>query len=260
MMHTNERYWLLFNGAKVLVVDSKSPFPFPKADDIDALGLCIENSFDLGEYNGRRITGAIIQQTDFPQQYYFSDFRKLYGIVELGDIWFIGNSFQHVKFEYEHAFCGRCGVRNVDKTDEKAKICPDCGLVVYSKISPAVIMAITKGDEILLASSVQFKEKLFSVLAGFVEPGETLEQCVQREVMEEVSVKVKNIKYFGSQPWPFSSSLMIAYTAEYDSGEINIDEKEIVEAGWYRADNLPVIPTSISIARKLIDWFVENHS
>ncbi len=260
MTNIQECYWLLFNGPRVLVIDNVSPFPFPKTDDINNLGLCIKNSVDLGEHRGRSIIGAIIRDEDVPQSLNLIAFRKLYGVVELEDMWFVGNSFQQVKFEQEHAFCGRCGIKNVDKTDEKAKICPECGLVVYSKISPAVIMAVTKGDEILLATSVQFKEKLFSVLAGFVEPGETLEQCVQREVMEEVGIKVKNIKYFSSQPWPFSSSLMIAYTAEYDSGEIDIDEKEIVEAGWFKANNLPAIPSSISIARKLIDWFVDNNS
>lgn len=256
----DDAYCLLFNGAKVLLKLDDSPFPFPSPQEITSAGIVAKNQVYLGEKNGKPMLGATIDQSELQDSYSLTDFRKLYGAVELDDIWLVGKSYQMVQFEQNHAFCGKCGQPNENKTDEKAKICSECGLVVYSKISPAVIMAITKGDEILLASSVNFQEKLFSVLAGFVEPGETLEQCVQREVMEEVGVKVKNIKYFGSQPWPFSSSLMIAYTAEYDSGEINIDEKEIVEAGWYKTDDLPMIPTSISIARQLIDWFVYNNS
>jgi len=99
----------------------------------------------------------------------------------------------------------------------------------------------------------------YSVIAGFVEPGETLEECVRREVKEEIGLEVKNIKYFGSQSWPFPDSLMVAFTAHYAGGRIAIDETEIVDAGWFRADSLPRIPDKASISRRLIDWFVETH-
>ncbi len=252
----NQERWLLFQGNTVLVVNDGSPFPFPQ--DLNEINVSPDNIINLGEYKGYSIIGATITDFDSNDSYQLTDFRKLYGIVNLEDIWFIGNSFQRVKFEQEHKYCGKCGVITNNHKTESAKVCPNCGLMVYSKISPAVIMAVTKGDEILLAHSGQFQEKLFSVLAGFVEPGETLEQCVQREVMEEVGIEVKNINYFGSQPWPFSSSLMIAYTAEYDSGVITIDEDEIVEADWYKYDDLPMIPGTISIARRLIDSFVHS--
>jgi NAD+ diphosphatase len=99
---------------------------------------------------------------------------------------------------------------------------------------------------------------MYSVLAGFVEPGESLEEAVAREVKEEVGIDVKDIKYFGSQPWPFPHSLMIGFTATYAGGEISLDDSEIEDADWFRADHLPQIPGKISIARKLIDWFVEK--
>ena len=114
------------------------------------------------------------------------------------------------------------------------------------------------GFHILLARSPRFPGKFYSVLAGFVEPGETLEECVKREIFEEVGIAVKNIRYFGSQPWPFPDSLMVAFTAEYADGEIQVDNTEIADADWFPSDRLPKIPPRISIARRLIDWFVEE--
>ncbi|MFH1481427.1 MAG: NAD(+) diphosphatase, partial [Pseudomonadota bacterium] len=128
----------------------------------------------------------------------------------------------------------------------------------YPRLSPAIIVAVLKNDQILLAHSQRFPGQFYSVLAGFVEPGETLEECVQREVHEEVGITVKNIRYFGSQPWPFPDSLMIAFTAEYAGGEIRIDKSELTDAGWFSADHLPAVPSRISIARQLIDWFSEK--
>ena len=145
-----------------------------------------------------------------------------------------------------------------DKQDERAKICQQCGLVNYPRVSPAIIVAVIKDDQILLARSGRFPGGFFSVLAGFVEPGESLEACVKREVFEETGIAVQNIRYFGSQPWPFPDSLMVGFTAEYAGGDIQIDGREIVAADWYSRDNLPNIPPGISIARQLIDWFAEK--
>ena len=101
---------------------------------------------------------------------------------------------------------------------------------------------------------------MHSLIAGFAEPGETLEECIKREILEEVSIQVRNIKYFGSQPWPFPNSLMIGFTAEYESGEVTIDRKEISEAGWYDVNSLPELPPKMSIAREIIDWFIQNET
>ena len=139
------------------------------------------------------------------------------------------------------------------------KSAPQCGLVNYPRLSPAVIVAVIKDHQILLATSPRFKAAFYSVLAGFVEPGETLEECVKREIREEVGLEVKNIRYFGSQPWPFPDSLMVGFTCEYAKGELTLDQNEILQAAWFEADKLPPIPGKISIARKLIDWFVEQN-
>ncbi|MEJ2041606.1 MAG: NAD(+) diphosphatase, partial [Desulfosarcinaceae bacterium] len=131
-------------------------------------------------------------------------------------------------------------------------------LVNYPRLSPAIIVAVIRNDRILLARNKRFRAPFHSVLAGFVEPGETLEECEQREIGEVVGLAVKNIRYFGSQPWPFPNSLMVGFVAEYASGEITIDRKEIMEADWFPADALPRTPTRISIAGRLIEWFVAS--
>jgi NAD+ diphosphatase len=165
-----------------------------------------------------------------------------------------------VSWDQTHQYCGRCGTRTETLNGERSKKCPACGLLNYPRITPASITAVFKDNKILLTHNVAFRRNIHSLVAGFMEPGETLEECIHREIMEEVGLKVKNIKYFGSQPWPFPNSLMIGFTAEYDSGEIAVDGKEISEAAWYDADNLPELPSKMSIARQIIDWFVQTAS
>jgi len=157
-----------------------------------------------------------------------------------------------------HRFCGRCGQAMDDKPDERAKICPACELVNYPRVSPAVIVAVVDDDRILLARNSRFRGPFFSVLAGFVEPGETLEACVRREVMEEVGIRLDRIRYFGSQPWPFPDSLMVGFTARYAGGDLRVDHREILEADWYCRDDLPHVPPKFSIAGRLIDWFAKG--
>ncbi|HZP86354.1 MAG TPA: NAD(+) diphosphatase, partial [Burkholderiales bacterium] len=157
-----------------------------------------------------------------------------------------------------HLYCGRCGTRTVAKTTERARQCPSCSLTVYPRIAPAVMALIRRGDELLLARSPHFAPGMYSALAGFVEPGESLEQCLHREVKEEVGVEVTNLRYFSSQPWPFPHSLMIAFNCDYASGEITPEPGEIESAGWFGLDNLPVLPNRISIARRLIDATIEE--
>lgn len=154
-------------------------------------------------------------------------------------------------------FCGRCGTLTRIMEKNHGRTCPACGLQTYPRISPAVIMCVTRGDEILLARGVRFpKRKMFSILAGFLSPGETLEECVAREVYEESRIRVKKIRYVKSQPWPFPDSLMIGFTADYESGEIEIDPDEIIEAGWFTANRLPPIPDNYTLSGQLIRNFV----
>lgn len=146
-----------------------------------------------------------------------------------------------------------------DAQDETARKCPGCGTAFFPSSAPAVIVAVTKGSQILLAHNSHFSPTLFSVIAGFVDPGETLENTVAREVREEVGLEVKDIRYVASQPWPFPNSLMLAFTAEYAAGEVRVDGQEIEKADWFSAKNLPEIPRKGTVARLLIDrWLSAN--
>ncbi len=165
-----------------------------------------------------------------------------------------GRASQVVEWDRTHRFCGRCGTATHDKPDERAKACPACGYTAYPRISPAMMALVTRGKELLLARSRRFANTaMYSALAGFVEAGETIEDCVAREVREEVGLEVKDLRYFGSQSWPFPHSLMVAYSAEYAGGDILLEDAEIVEARWFAADALPQMPPGVSIARRLIE-------
>lgn len=160
----------------------------------------------------------------------------------------------HLNFwRMTHRYCGACGTRLIDSTNECARCCEGCGQVSYPRISPCVIVLIRRGAEMLLARSAHFAPGVYSTLAGFIEPGESAEDAVHREIFEEVGLRVNNVRYFASQAWPFPDSLMLGFTADYESGEICIDKKEIEAADWYSPKNLPTLPNTFSIARALID-------
>jgi NAD+ diphosphatase len=188
----------------------------------------------------------------------FEGLRQVYGLLDEDLFWIAARAVQIVDWDRTHQFCGRCGLPLKIKTTDRAKECFQCGLLHFPRLAPAIIVLVERGDKLLLARSRHFMPGMYSVLAGFVEPGEPLEEAVVREVREEVGIEIKDIKYFGSQPWPFPHSLMIGFTATYASGEISPDDSEIEDAGWFTVDNLPRIPGKISIARKLIDWFMEK--
>jgi NAD+ diphosphatase len=165
-------------------------------------------------------------------------------------------AFQVVEWDRTHRFCGRCGTPTNDKPGERAKLCPACGYVAYPRISPAMMVLVTRDREVLLARANRFPNAMYSALAGFVEPGETIEDCIHREVREEVGIDVKDLQYFASQSWAFPHSLMIAYTARYAGGELRPDPTEIEDVRWFAVDKLPDLPTTVSISRRLIDTTV----
>jgi NAD+ diphosphatase len=176
-----------------------------------------------------------------------------------------GRAVQLVEWARTHRYCGRCATPTEPAPSERAMRCPACGLQAFPRLAPAMITLVTRGDdgpdqEALLARGVQWQIPMYSCLAGFVEPGESLEGAVVREVKEEVGIVVGDVRYRGSQPWPFPHSLMIGFRARYVSGELALDPTEILDAGWYRRDALPNIPPGISIARKLIDAWVADEA
>lgn len=182
----------------------------------------------------------------------------LHGLVEDVRWTLAGRAVQLVEWERTHRFCGRCGTPTEPAPGERARRCPTCGLLAFPRLAPAVIVLIERDGEALLARGRAFPIPMYSCIAGFVEPGETLEEAVHREVREEVGVELAEVRYTASQPWPFPHSLMIGFEATWASGDIRVDEHEIVDAGWYRPDDLPMVPPPLSIARTLIDRWIER--
>lgn len=181
----------------------------------------------------------------------------LYGSVDEHTWTLAGRAVQLIEWERTHRYCGRCATPTVPADGERAKRCPSCGLLAFPRLAPAVITLVTDDDgRAILARGRNFPVPMYSCLAGFVEPGETLEQAVRREVLEEVGVRVGDVRYRASQPWPFPHSLMVGFTARWTEGAIDIDPAEIVDAHWYERDALPTVPPGMSIARRLIDAWV----
>ncbi|PRX26896.1 NAD+ diphosphatase [Orenia metallireducens] len=258
---SDSAYWLLFSENQILLKFNNDIPAVPLINNrfVDNLNPIVTEF--LGTLDGVSCyVGLLESPNKLLNCLSFYGIRELYGVIGEDSFKLIGYAHQFINWSYDSQYCGRCGGPTENLKREKAKICSECNQIIFPRISPAIIVAITKDNEILLANSYRFSNKLYSVIAGFVEPGETLEECVRREVKEEVGIEVKNIEYFGSQPWPFPDSLMVAYTAEYASGEIVIDDEEIADARWFDVNSLPQIPERVSIARRLIDCFIENNS
>ena len=187
--------------------------------------------------------------------------RELFGRLPDHLMGLAGRASQTLEWSLAHAYCGRCGTPTDPAPGELARLCPNCGALHFPRITPAVIMRVERDGQILLARNRNFRGPFHSVLAGFVEPGETLEQAVAREVREEVGLEVGDVRYFASQAWPFPSQLMIGFTARWLSGEIVVEQSEILEAAWFGPEDLPEhLPGPYSIARRLIEDFKASRS
>jgi len=251
-------WWFAFHRNRLLVEVGDDALRVPCRERFEELGVTVVQRHYLGRYDGLPCHAVDLADESLPAGMDFKDLRQVYGLLEEDLFVLGGRAVQIVEWDRTHQYCGRCGSRTQTKETERAKVCPQCGLHNFPRLSPAIIVAVERRDEILLARSAHFPQGLFSVLAGFVEPGETIEECVVREVKEEVGITVGNVRYFGSQPWPFPNSLMLGFTAEYVDGELALDPSEIAEARWFRADSLPSIPGRISIAGRMIRWFVDR--
>lgn len=253
----DKAYWFAFCGNKMLVKVDDDNYSIPCLNSLQDIAISPVRTQYLGSLQGCPCYSAeLSQDTNNPDGTALIDLRSLYGTIDEAIFLLAGKAYQIVSWDQAHQFCGRCGSTTEEQPGERAKICPKCGFISYPRICPAVITAVLKDNKILLAHAKAFRGNLHSLIAGFLEPGETLEEGVKREILEEVSIKVKNIKYFGSQPWPYPNSLMIGFVAEYESGEIAVDGVEITEAGWFGVDNLPELPSQVSIARQIIDWYI----
>ncbi|MGY9074232.1 MAG: NAD(+) diphosphatase [Acidimicrobiales bacterium] len=244
--------WIPIRSGTVFVepgaglIAGRSPGAGGGADDHHFLGLL----------DGTPVWAVDLHDSSEEGDYEPVHLRKLYERIPEEQWVLAGRAEQIVNYERTHRFCGRCASPTVSSPSDRGRVCPECKHMAFPRLSPAMIVLVEKGDQALLAWGRQFPGRFFSTLAGFVEPGESLEQAVEREVMEEVGITVDNIRYFGSQPWPFPHSLMCGFQCDYAAGEIVIQEEEIVEANWYNPDDLPPCPVGgMSIAGSLIeDW------
>jgi NAD+ diphosphatase len=187
----------------------------------------------------------------------FEPLRALFNRLPDDVLAIAGRAIQMLEFDRSHRFCGACASLTKLHEGGRSRRCPACGETSYPRVAPAMMVLIKRetmfGRQLLLARSPRFPAGMYSALAGFVEPSESIESCIHREAFEEVGLRLRNIQYFDSQSWPFPHSLMVAYVADYDGGEIRCQEGEIEDARWFTLDALPQLPHRLSIARRLID-------
>lgn len=226
-------------------------------------GLSANSLLFIGERLGRRyflvIDSNLVELSQLPQEHYaWLPLRQLLFQLEEQEFVLAGKAIQLYHWKRDHQFCSRCGHHCTKHQHEFAMVCCECDYHQYPRINPCVIVLVTKGDKALLARNSQFKGGFYSCLAGFIEAGESAEQALHREVLEEVGIEIDNFSYYGSQSWPFPHSLMLGFYAQWKAGELVPDGDEIIEAGWFSVNNLPEIPAQGSIAYQLINGWQQQ--
>jgi NAD+ diphosphatase len=248
--------WYLVHEKGVVVLDRPGGVAIP--GDADVADLDRGAAQYLGHRGERAVFALSLGQAPPPPGMTLLDLRALFGALGESTFAIAGRAVQIVAWAESHRFCGRCATPTEPVPGERCRRCPACALTAYPRVAPAVIVLVRRGAEALLAQNSRFRGGFFSTLAGFVEAGESLEETVAREILEEVGVEVGALRYFGSQPWPFPHSLMIGFFAEWRAGEPRPDGHEIVDARWFSPGRLPLLPPPLSIARRLIDaWLAD---
>lgn len=248
-------FWFIFHGEEILLKANEIPLLL----SLDELNLTLERQIYLGMYGSISCFAVQLSQqpVSLAQDLAFQHIRQAHETLEDDNLFqVVSRSKQLLHWDRSTQFCGYCGQKTHYSNKERAKLCSACHTLVFPQISPVMLALIWRDNEILLARSPHFLPGIYSILAGFVEPGEMLEQTVRREVKEEVGLTIKNLQYFSSQPWPFQSNLMLGFIAEYDSGEIQIDSTELEDAQWFSLDRLPKLPKPISLSRQMIDKYL----
>jgi len=251
--------YFAFRGRDLLVLSDGPRARVPDEAAWTALGLTSVRTNDLGVTDGQRLVAVeLADDAAPPAGTSIENLRRLFARLDELSYRRAFRAVQVVAWDRNNQFCSRCAGPVERVAAELAKRCPRCDLSFYPRLSPAVIVLVERDDTVLLGRNARFPGAMYSTLAGFVEAGETLEETVAREIREESGVEVRDVRYFGSQPWPFPDSLMIAFTAVYAGGDLRPEPGEIADAGWFRADAMPVVPPRLSIARALIDAWVRR--
>ncbi len=242
--------WLYFRGGEVWVDPREGPLHAPP----EKLALSAGRAIYLGTLDGRPCFATEVTAGDLPDASFVS-LRAALMALGADHLAVLSAAAQLLHFEQTHRFCGRCGGPLVETAGDRAKRCPACAVDHYPRIAPAAIVLVHDDESRLLLTHVG-NRPFWALVAGFLEAGETLEECAAREVREETGVAIDEVRYFGSQPWPFPSQVMVGFTARHAGGEIVVDRKELDEARWFPAGALPAIPPPLSIARRMIDAYV----
>ncbi|MCU4676384.1 NAD(+) diphosphatase [Catenovulum sp. 2E275] len=248
-------FWIIVRNDEIFVSQDAPFIPLYQASDIFN-AINVKKATFLGQYANHNVFMLKASQVAIKPEILgeFVELRDFITECDFELFGFAAKAIQFLHFLDTHRFCGRCSQKMKHVGWEMAMQCKQCAHRCYPRLSPCVIMAVVKGDSLLLAVNKKSRSGRSSILAGFVEPGETLELAVAREVYEETAIEVKNIQYFSSQAWPFPHQLMVGFIAEYHSGEIKVDEKEILHADWYNLNDLPETPGIYSIAGQLIEF------
>jgi len=252
-------YWFIFQNNKLVLTRNNELL---SSALISEMRMDFIKQFCIGDFeNIVCYSSELSEATPLPDHVHSLPLRKALDLLDKRWYTPAARAASILNWDMTHQFCGRCGHPTISKSNTLEKQCTNCDLVFYPRISPSIIVLIHRGEEILMARGPHFTPGAYGLIAGFVEAGESLEETIHRETREEVNISIKNIRYFDSQAWPFPDSLMIGFIAEYESGNLKIDENEIEAAGWYHYSELPGRPSSkASISNRLIDYFIAQQT
>jgi NAD+ diphosphatase len=253
-------WFVVRSGALLVTTGDGDALRLPSLERDEPLPLAVSGARGIGRLGETSCWAAEADAADPPAGFAFEPLRRLFDRLPDELVAIAGRAVQVVEFHRTHRHCGACGTPTETTDGFRARACPRCREVFYPRLAPAVMALVTRGSgaerEVLLARGSRFQTPVYSALAGFVEPSESLEECLRREVLEEVGVHVGGLRYFASETWPFPHSLMMGFLAEYAGGEIVCQPDEIVDAQWFKADRLPLLPHRLSLARRLIEHAV----
>lgn len=259
---TEPSLWFIFQGENILLEVISGTARIPQFMEISALNFTIDQQCYLGIFDGTPCFAVQVNKSSphlLPGNMEFQHVRQSYSLLNDEDLFsIVAKAKQILHWDKITRFCGYCGQHTEASLTERAKKCKSCDTMIFPQLSPAMLVLIYRDNEILLGRSSYFLPGIYSILAGFVEPGETLEHAVKREAKEEVGITIKNLRYCGSQPWPFPSNLMLGFVAEYEAGEIKFDSNELEDAQWFPINKLPNLPSAISLSRRIIDDYVTS--
>ena len=255
MSNVNNVYWFIFFNEQLLLQKKGETYTIPYSINPP---VPVKNVLEVSLLEDMpACTASVDTPLEETAEYLPMGLRASYDYLDPVLHKIAGKAYELIYWDQHSRFCPSCGTKTVMQTTI-SKQCPNCKYEIYPVVSPAILVLIRKGDAILLVHARNFRGSFYGLVAGFLETGETLEECVRREVMEETGLEINNITYFGNQPWPYPSNLMVGFIADYVSGTIRLQDEELSEGAFFTKDNLPELPRKLSLARKMIDWWLEQ--